>query len=90
MENDDVKILCDFNFQTDHLIVHRRPDIVVVNKKDNTCDIAVIAAPGNKEVIQKEFEKIENYHKLSRELKKIWQLKEVRVIPIDIGALETI
>ena len=33
MENDDVKILWDFNIYTDHLIVNRKPDIVAVNKK---------------------------------------------------------
>ena len=27
MGNDEVKILCDFNVETDHVIAHRRPDI---------------------------------------------------------------
>ena len=53
MENDDVKILWDFNIQTDHLIVHRRPDIVVVNKKDSTRNTIDIAVPGDKQVNQK-------------------------------------
>ncbi|XP_047475423.1 uncharacterized protein LOC125029527 [Penaeus chinensis] len=34
MENDRVKILWDFNIQTDHVIQHRRPDIVVVYKDE--------------------------------------------------------
>ena len=90
--NEDVKILWDVNIQTDHLIEHRslRPDIVVVNKKDSTCDIIDVAVPGDKRVNLKEIEKIENYRKLCREMKKIWQLKEVRVIPIVIGSLGTI
>ena len=50
MENDDLKILWDFNIQTDHLIVHRRPDIVVVNKKESTCDIIDIAINGDTRV----------------------------------------
>ncbi|XP_077972208.1 uncharacterized protein LOC144427222 [Styela clava] len=29
--NDNVTILWDFNIQTDHVITHRRPDIVVIN-----------------------------------------------------------
>ena len=75
MENEDGKILWDFNIQTDHLIEHRRPDIVVVNKKDSTCNIIDVAVPGDKRV---------NYSELHREL------KEVRVIPIVIGSLGTI
>ena len=32
-ENEEVKILWDFMIQTDRVIEHRRPDIVVVEKK---------------------------------------------------------
>ena len=32
VENDRVKIVWDFNIQTDHAIQHRRPDIVVLYK----------------------------------------------------------
>ena len=32
VENDRIKILWDFNIQTDHVIQHRRPDIVVLYK----------------------------------------------------------
>ena len=49
MENENMKIPWDFNIQTDHLIEHRRPDIVVVNKKNSTCDIIDVAVPGDKE-----------------------------------------
>ena len=31
-ENDEYKILWDFNIQTDKVIEHRRPDIVCINK----------------------------------------------------------
>ena len=34
VENDRVKILWDFNIQTDHVIQHRRPDIVVLYKNE--------------------------------------------------------
>ena len=33
MENDEVKILWDFNIEAEHVIVHRQPDIVVLHKK---------------------------------------------------------
>ena len=35
-------------------------------------------------------EKIERYQDLKREVKKLWKLKKVNVIPIIIGALGTI
>ena len=57
-----------------------------MNKK-NIIDVAV---PDDERVNLKEIEKIENYSELRREVKKIWQLKEVRVIPIVIGSLGTI
>ena len=75
---------------TSRRIEHRRPDIVVVNKKESTCDTIDVVVPGDKRVNLKEIEKIENYSELRREVKKIWQLKEVRVIPIVIGSLGTI
>ena len=33
LENEKHKILWDFEIQTDHLILARRPDLVIVNKK---------------------------------------------------------
>ena len=37
LENEDYKILWDFSIQTDHVIAARRPDLVVVEKKDRSC-----------------------------------------------------
>ena len=72
VENDKVKILWDFNIQTDHVIQHRRSDIVV---------------PGDKRVEMKEQEKVDNHSELRREVKKIWNLSQVVVVPVVMGAL---
>ena len=37
LENEDYKIMWDFSIQTDHLIEARRPDLVVVDKKERSC-----------------------------------------------------
>ena len=37
-ENDDCKILWDFNIQADKVIEHRRPDIVCINKQKRVSD----------------------------------------------------
>ena len=33
LENDSHKLLWDFNIQTDHLILARRPDLITINNK---------------------------------------------------------
>ena len=35
IENDTHKLLWDFDIQTDHLISARRPDFIIINKKEN-------------------------------------------------------
>ena len=42
LENERYKILCDFNIQTNHVIQHRRTDIVVLR------DLVDVAVPGDK------------------------------------------
>ena len=34
LENDTHKLLWDFDIQTDHLISVRRPDLIIINKKE--------------------------------------------------------
>ena len=34
VENENVKMLCDFNIQTDYVTKHRRPDIVILHKPE--------------------------------------------------------
>ena len=87
IEDEKIKILWDFNIQCDHQIHHRRPDIVVIEKKSKTCQIIDIAVPGDKRAYSKENEKIENYEELRQELFKVWAMKKIEVIPVVIGAL---
>ena len=35
LENDTHKLLWDFDIHTDHLISTRRPDLIIINKKEN-------------------------------------------------------
>ena len=53
VENERVKILWDFNIQTDREIKHRRPDIVELNKEKNECTIIDVANPGDHNLAQK-------------------------------------
>ena len=67
------KLLWDFDTQTDHLISHRRPDLIVINthkKKKRTCKIVDFAVPAGHRIQLKESEKKDKYLDLARELKK--------------------
>ena len=43
--------------------------------------------PGDCRIREKEIEKIEKYQNLKRELKRLWSLKKVKVVPVAEGAL---
>ena len=48
VENDRVKILWDFNIQTDHVIQHRQPDIVVLYKLSVSVTLLILLCLGTK------------------------------------------
>ena len=71
VEKENVKILWDFNVQTDNEIQASRPDKVIHDKSNKSCYIIDVAIPGDARVPQKEAEKIEKYSDLRRELQKL-------------------
>ena len=88
LENDSHKLLWDFNIHTDHLIQVRRPDLIMINKKENLQNsrLCCLGWPLNKtERMWKE----DKYLDLARELKKLWNM-QVTIIPIVIGAFGTV
>ena len=86
LENDDVKLLWDFNIRTDRVIEARRPDIVLIDKKNKEAFVVDVAIPGDFRVKDKELEKMEKYQDLIIEVQRMWDTK-AKVIPIVIGAL---
>ena len=79
----------DFSIQTDHVIEARRPDLVVVDKKERICKIIDFAVPGDSSIEEKEKDKIEKHQDLGRESQKIWNVK-VKIIPSVVGSLSAI
>ena len=73
--------------QCDHVIEAGRPDIVVVQKENNKAIIVDIASPCDHRVYEKEGEKIEKYQELKREIKRLWRIKHLEVVPVVVGAL---
>ena len=87
MENDKAKIPWDFMIQCDKMIEHRKPDIVLVDKVQQKCLTIDVTCPGDNRVAEKEEEKLQRYDLLKREIKKLWRMKNIDIIPIIVGAL---
>ena len=68
LENDMHKLLWDFDIQIDHLILARRSDLIIINKKKKRiCKIVDFA---DHRIKLKECEKKDKYLNLARKLKK--------------------
>ena len=91
LDNDSHKLLWDFNIQTDHLIPARRPDLIIINKRERICKIVDFAVPVDHRINLKESEKKDKSHDLAREFKKkkLWDMK-VTIMPIVVGVLGTV
>ena len=86
VENKEVKILWNVMIQCDRKIKAKKPDIVVVNN-ERSCAIIDIAMIGDIRVTEKEKEKIERYQELKREIKRMWNIRIIKVTPVVVGAL---
>ena len=69
LENETIKLLWDFDIQTDHLISARRPDFILIKIRRN-CKVVYFAVPADHRIKLKEVEKKDKYLDLARELKK--------------------
>ena len=87
VENEVVKILWDVMIQCEIEAKARKTDTIVVNKNERICAIIDIAIPGALRVSKKEKEKIEKYQKLKTEIKRMWNITRIEVIPVVVGAL---
>ena len=79
LENNDYKLLWDYNIQTDHQISARRPD--VISKQYQACQVINVVVTAVK---AKEEEKLEKYQD-----SEMWSVR-THVLPVVIGALGTV
>ena len=64
------------------------PVLVVVEKENNKAIIVDIASPWDDRVYEKEYEKIEKYQDLKREIGRLWGIRHLEVtVPVVVGAL---
>uniref|UniRef100_H3ATI1 Reverse transcriptase zinc-binding domain-containing protein n=1 Tax=Latimeria chalumnae TaxID=7897 RepID=H3ATI1_LATCH len=84
LKKDGVKIYWDEPIATDHTVTHNQPDILVLDQKNKRADIIDMAVPNNKNVSKTE--KIWKYQDFAIDLKHVYQLESVRVLPVVISA----
>ena len=84
LKNEMLKLLGDFDLQTDNIFSSRRRDLVTVNKNKRTYQIVEFAVSDDNRIKSEESEKKDKYLDLARKLIKIWNMK-VTVVPIIIG-----
>ena len=61
MENEEVSVMWDINALCDKVIQARRPDIILIDKKERKGIIIDIAVPADVILREKEREKMEKY-----------------------------
>jgi len=89
LHNSCFKLLWDFTIQTDHHLVHNRPDIVYIDLVQKHCYLIDIAIPGDSRISRKFNEKHQRYTDLKVEVQKFWSFMTT-VVPIIIGSLGSI
>ena len=72
VQNEEVKFLWDIYIQCDNVIEARRPDIIVIDKKERKEIIINIAVPAYVRLGEKEREKVKKYQDLKRERSEDW------------------
>jgi len=75
---------CGIKQYTDREVTANRPDNLIKNKKEKTCTLIDVAIPADRNVAQKEAEKLK-YKSLCTELQRMWNLK-CTIVPVIIGA----
>ena len=86
LQNANAKLLWDLPITTDRSDEGNRPDIVLVDKNNRTAKIIDIAVPLDNNIISTIAEKKRKYHGLAVELKNMWGLREVLIIPVVISS----
>ena len=88
-DDDKVTICGDKPIKTDRKLSYYRPDIVVIDREQNTWYIVDFKIPMDHCVKEKEEEKIDKYMDLATEVGRQFRVKTV-IVPTVLGALRTV
>lgn len=85
IETDAAQLYWDQLIVTDQTIVNNRPDIVVKDKGKEEVSIIDVSHPLDHN-LQKTFtKKLRKYEEFSEEIRDMWQMSKIRILPIAIS-----
>lgn len=79
------KLYFDRTIITDHTIYNNRPDITLVDKQNRHTYIIDIAVPNTNNIQTTVTEKIRKYTELQEEIRRVWKMDKVMIVPIVIS-----
>jgi hypothetical protein len=82
MENNSAKLYWDKQITTDKTLEYNKPDIVLTDRKTRKGIITDTAVPDSQNIQKTISTKIIKYQSLCIELKRMWKLAEVIVVPV--------
>jgi len=82
----EYEIWWDRAIQTPKRLDHNRPDVVIIDKKRSHWTIIDFSVPGDRNVLNKETEKVEHYTPLSYEIRKLHKVS-TKIVPLVVGSL---
>lgn len=85
LESNTTLLYWDRPILTDKTVDHNRPDILVIEKQNKIAYIIDIAVPLSHNILKTEQEKTRKYQNLSIEIKRIWRINAVHIIPLVIS-----
>ena len=90
VENEEVKVLWDINIQCDNLIETRRPNLIVIDKKEQKGITTETFVPTDVRGEEKEKEKVGKYQDLKKEIRKLSELRNAEIVLVVIGVLGSV
>lgn len=85
LESPEYLLYWDRPIITDRTVDHNRPDIVIIEKNNKKAVIIDIGCPLTHNLLKTERDKRTKYQNLAVELKHIWDLNTVDIVPIAIS-----
>jgi endonuclease V-like protein UPF0215 family len=86
MENDLAKPYWGKQITSDKTLEYNKPDIILIDRKTNKGIIIYTAVPDIQNIQKTISTKITKYQPLRKELKRMWKLAEVIVVPVVLSA----
>ena len=86
LENDHVKLYWDRSIITDRTIVANKPDIVMMDRSARRVMIIDVTIPHDENLVKAEKEKQIKYLDLAHEVRGMWNMNSVIIVPIVVSA----